>query len=120
MKERVERLFGFNPICGDHYGKMFLYNHFVHNEMSDEELLAIRAGFLQWKADIQAIFAEQGYPPEELKKRWNDLFLVDPMFGTLMFLEIVVDTDKGAEPYREAIVQYCKDQKPAPAEERID
>ncbi len=101
MEKRLINLFGFNPATSNHYGKIQLYNEIIDSETTDETIIEIRTKFLKWKEDIMAIFAEKQFYPNT--KQLNGLFDVDPMYGTLFFLDEPVDINKSAEVYRERI-----------------
>ena len=107
MEERLTRLFGFSPATSNHYGIINMYNVVISSKTTDEELIDIRAKYVNWKTGILKIFAEYGFEPEY--KQLCEMFRSDIMFGTLEFLRIPVDIEKSPEDYRHAIVEYLRE-----------
>ena len=107
MDKRLEKLFGFSPKTTNHYGTMQIYNQRINSETSDEELLEIRAKYLEWKNKVLDVFAQNSvfYSMEELDK----LFRVDGMYGTLYFLDSPVDIYGEFEPTLERIKNFIKE-----------
>ena len=106
MDERLNRLIGFNPATSNHYGVIQLYNQRINLSTSDERIIEIRAKFLKWKEQVLSIFAENKFCLNT--ERFNTLFTIDGMYGTLYFLGKPVDIDSGAERYRKHIYDYLK------------
>lgn len=106
MDERLHRLIGFNPATSNHYGIIQLYNQRINFSTSDERIIEIRAKFLKWKEQVLSIFAENKFYLN--MERFNTLFTIDGMYGTLYFLGKPVDIDSGAERYRKHIYDYLK------------
>ncbi len=101
MDKRLNKLIGFNPATSNHYGSIQLYNHYISEKTTDEEILEIRAKYVQWKKDISRIFKEKHLKLGE--EEFNELFSGDPMFGTIFFLGITLDLNKSMEYYRGVI-----------------
>ena len=106
MDERLNKLIGFNPATSNHYGVIQLYNQRINLSTSDERIIEIRAKFLKWKEQVLSIFAENKFYLNT--ERFNTLFTIDGMYGTLYFLGKPVDIDSGAERYRKHIYDYLK------------
>lgn len=106
MDKRLSNLLGFNPAKSDHYGIIRLYNKKIDMATPDEKIFKISADYIKWRSDILRLFAENHYEIDDRHFEW--LFSVDPMFGTIEFLNIIIDIDKGTEPFAEAIKEYIK------------
>lgn len=106
MDERLNRLLGFNPATSNHYGIIQLYNHRIDLSTSDEKIIDIRTKFVKWQEQILSIFAEKDFYPNT--ERFNNLFSVDGMYGTLYFLGKSVDIDRDTAIYRKYIYHYLE------------
>ena len=106
MEERLNRLIGFNPATGNHYGVIQLYNQRIDLSTSDERIIEIRSKYLEWKNKVLDVFVQNSvfYSTEEL----NKLFRVDCMYGTLYFLDSPVDIYGEFEPTLERIKRYIE------------
>lgn len=105
MDERLKKLIGFNPATSNHYGSIQLYNHQISKQTSDEEILKLRADYLEWRKGILNILEENGYIPDN--NEFNDLFSISGMFGTLYFLGVPVDIYGDIDKtYRQRILVY--------------
>ena len=106
MDERLNRLIGFNPATGNHYGVIQLYNQRINLSTSDERIIEIRSKYLEWKNKVLDVFVQNSvfYSTEEL----NKLFRVDCMYGTLYFLDSPVDIYGEFEPTLERIKRYIE------------
>ena len=104
MDERLNRLIGFNPATGNHYGVIQLYNQRINLSTSDERIIEIRSKYLEWKNKVLDVFVQNSvfYSTEELDK----LFRVDYMYGTLYFLDSPVNIYGEFEPTLERIKRY--------------
>ena len=109
VEKRLTDLIGFNPTTCDHYGVIRLYNHRITSRTSDEEILAVRKRYLEWRERVRSFFTEIGYPIEE--ELFFKLFSADTMWGTLKFLDIPVDVDGDISVYREAIISSIEEIK---------
>jgi len=113
MEERINRLLGFNPATSDHYGRIHLYNENIYLNTTDERILEIRKQYLEWKKGIFDIFREEGYTPEGefFEKRFEEQFRVDYMYGTVFFIEKMIDIHGDVEEFRPRIVACIKSWK---------
>ncbi len=107
MNARLTKLIGFNPATSNHYGRIQLYNHYVSDKTTDEEILALRAQFVQWRTAIFAFFHEKEYAMND--ETFDTLFSFDPMCGTIMFLGEMLDLSKEMEFYYTLIENYIKE-----------
>ena len=101
MDERLNQLIGFNPATSNHYGIIQLYNQPIDAKTSDEEIIKIRAAYLNWKNEIIAILSEYNLFFED--DQFGELFSVDSMSGRLTFLNVEVNIYRNAGIYRETI-----------------
>ena len=104
MDERLNRLIGFNPATSNHYGVIQLYNQRINLSTSDERIIEIRSKYLEWKNKVLDVFVQNSvfYSTEGLDK----LFRVDPMYGTLYFLDSPVNIYGEFKPTLERIKRY--------------
>ena len=107
MDERLNRLLGFNPATSNHYGIIQLYNQRINDQTSDEEIMKIRSGFLNWKNNIIAIFSKFNLALDD--EQLSKLFSVDGMFGTLTFLGTAVDIQQNTDVYYETVERLIDD-----------
>lgn len=110
MDNRLNRLLGFNPATSNHYGIIQLYNQRINDQTSDEEIMKIRSGFLNWKNNIIAIFSKFNLALDD--EQLSKLFSVDWMFGTLTFLGTAVDIQQNTDVYYETVESLLDDQTP--------
>ena len=110
MDERLNRLLGFNPATSNLYGIIQLYNQRINDQTSDEEIMKIRSGFLNWKNNIIAIFSKFNLALED--EQFCKLFSVDGMFGTLTFLGTAVDIQQNTDVYYETVERLIDDKTP--------
>ena len=110
MDNRLNRLLGFNPATSNHYGIIQLYNQRINDQTSDEEIMKIRSGFLNWKNNIFAIFSKFNLALDD--EQLSKLFSVDGMFGTLTFLGVAVDIQQNTDVYYETVERLLDDQTP--------
>ena len=107
MDNRLNRLLGFNPATSNHYGIIQLYNQRINDQTSDEEIMKIRSGFLNWKNNIIAIFSKFNLALDD--EQLSKLFSVDGMFGTLTFLGTAVDIQQNTDVYYETVERLIDD-----------
>lgn len=107
MDERLTKLIGFSPATGNHYGIIQLYNHHINEATTDEEILKIRAAYLEWRNGIKAILVEMGLELDE--EQFCKLFSVSTMYGTLSFLDIPVDVRRSMAAWRKDIEAVLAD-----------
>ena len=107
MDERLTKLIGFNPATSNHYGIIQLYNHRINEATTDEEILKIRAAYLEWRNGIKAILVEMGLELDE--EQFCKLFSVSTMYGTLSFLDIPVDVRRSMAAWHKDIETVLAD-----------
>ena len=110
LDNRLNRLLGFNPATSNQYGIIQLYNQRINDQTSDEEIMKIRSGFLNWKNNIIAIFSKFNLALDD--EQLSKLFSVDGMFGTLTFLGTAVDIQQNTDVYYETVERLLDDQTP--------
>ena len=101
--ERLQKLIGFNPSTSNHYGRIQLYNHYIDENTSDEEILRLRRDYLKWRGEVIAFFEDNGHPIDD--DELGSLFSQSFMYGTVDFLGIPLDIYAGIEPYRKKITE---------------
>ena len=106
MRERLTRLLGFDPAYSDHYGTIRIYNREIDSRTTDEEILEIRQKYVKWRTDILAFLKERGYTPEG--DAFSRLFDIDGMFGTMSFLGVYLNIDKGIEKYVPKMLEFLE------------
>ena len=110
IRARLEELFGFAPMITNHYGTVRMYNQVIEADTPTETLLMHRAKYLEWKAKVVELFREKcGILPSD--EQLDGLFRVDLMFGTLCFMDILIDIYGDFEPYRSRIISFLEMQE---------
>lgn len=109
VKERLEKLFGFDPAMSNHYGVIKLYNVRIDSSTPDEKLIELRQKFLRWNERVFSLFAENGVELDW--EEYDSLCGFDFMYGGLFFLNVPLDIDGDFAPYRAAILSYLEKRK---------
>ena len=106
MDKRLTRLIGFNPTTSNHYGQIKLYNYEINSETPDAKILKLYSAYTKWKTEILNIFMSKGFILDN--ERFNKLFTVDFMYGTMFFLGERLDLNKDINQYRKLVEDYIK------------
>ena len=106
MDKRLNKLIGFNPATCNHYGQIHLYNNYIDKNTTDKEILEIQVKYVEWRKEILAFFKDNSY--DLGKEEFSKLFYYHPMFGTMTFLDEVLDLNKETKYYFTLIESYIK------------